>query len=59
MCKPNIPKATQYQVAQDPTFADGDDEDAARRRGRRGTILATAASAAGINPGGGKTLLGQ
>ena len=60
MCKPKIPKATQYQVAQNPTFADGDDEDAAKRRGRRGTILSTAAASSGtVNPAGGKTLLGQ
>lgn len=60
MCKPKIPKATQYQAAKDPTFADGDDDDAATRRGRRGTILSTAAASSGIfNPAGGKTLLGQ
>lgn len=59
MCSaPKVPQAQQYQVAKEAVYSDGDEEDA-RRRGRRGTILAEAGVGAAPNPAGGKTLLGQ
>lgn len=58
MCtKPSIPQAQQYQTAVSPVYKEGSTEDEAARRGRRGTILATAMNAPPAS--GGKTLLGQ
>lgn len=60
---PDVPEAQQYQVAQDPTFSDGT-EDEATKRGRRGTILARAPQGAVPQMAAqsgqtGKTMLGQ
>lgn len=61
MCvNPDVPKAQQWQAAQAPVFKEGTEEDEAKRRGRRGTILATAMGAQSSAPAaGGKQLLGQ
>lgn len=61
MCpKPSIPKAQQYQTQQDAVLPEGEEE-AAARRGRRGTILASAMGSSDMAPSaaGGKTKLGQ
>lgn len=61
MCvNPSVPKPQQWQASQAPVFNEGTEEDEAKRRGRRGTILATAMGAQSAAPAtGGKTLLGQ
>ena len=60
MCSaPKPPAVQQYQTAQEAVFSDPD-EDQARRRGRRGTILSDAAGMSGTSiPATGKTRLGQ
>lgn len=61
MCSaPKIPEAQQYQAAQAPVYSDGNTDDEARKRGRRGTIVASMPSSAGatVTPTG-KTALGQ
>lgn len=60
MCSiPKPAKPQQYQVAQEAVHSDGDEE-AAMRRGRRGTILSDAAGLSATTiPATGKTRLGQ
>ena len=59
MCSTPTPKkAQQFQTAQAPVFAEGTEDDLASKRGRRGTILATAMQAPAAAAGG-KQLSGQ
>lgn len=63
MCvNPSVDKPQQWQASQAPVRNENTEEEEARRRGRRGTILATAMGESGANsaaPAGAKTLLGQ
>lgn len=63
MCvNPSVPKPQQWQASQEPVRNESTEDDESRRRGRRGTILATAMGSqagAATAPAGGKQLLGQ
>lgn len=61
MCpKPKIKDPQLYQAEQAPVFNEAAEEDDATRRGRRGTIIASAMGNAGsAGVAGGKTRLGQ
>ena len=57
---PDVKEPQQWQAAKAPVYNEGTEEDEARRRGRRGTILTDAVSQSLTAPQpGSKQLLGQ